>query len=129
MREILFRAKVKCTSEMQVLLQYNEGEWVHGEIHLNARCPHMHANGRRYPIDPDTLGQYTGLNDKAGNKVFEGDILTSGNFIYVAEFHNGSFDLKSPTSGNFCANAMVCMSEVVGNIYDNKEMLKEAEEW
>ena len=123
MREILFRGK-----------RIDNGEWVEGDfVHL----PHgvvILANGYAN-IDPETVGQYTGLTDKNGVKIFEGDIITIPDskkmglpalirYDYVRATYEVSRSGYNPLS---LIDARE-FYEVIGNIHDNPELLKEGGE-
>lgn len=121
MREILFRGK-----------RNDNGEWEYG----NLICSKNYAIGsQKFPlqkpvvVDSATVGQYTGLTDKNGNRIFEGDIIkvdsawTSGN--YAVEFDEGGFC----AGRNFMQSWLMCgdfYGDVIGNIYDNPELLWDA---
>ena len=122
MREIiLFRGKTFC-----------DGDWVYGGITWNPSRKKffIHTDWEEAKVIPETVGQYTGLCDKNGTKIFEGDILhaTLGNFVVrwsesICSFVAGEKERMRP-----CMNSgtMNCY-EVIGNIYDNPELTKEAE--
>jgi uncharacterized phage protein (TIGR01671 family) len=124
MREILFRGKTY------------DGEWVYGG-YFEDRDYHFIPRGigaAFVEVDPETVGQFTGVFDNNGNKIFEGDIVDfyevlcqkrdmipfkgvvkRGNGYYYVEYINernqkGRWNLSS------CWHL-----EVVGNIHDNKE--------
>lgn len=142
MREIKFRAK-------------HGKEWVYGDLHLNSgKMPHIHSDPFTLKsINTETIGQYTGLKDKNGKEIYEGDILRSDEYPfncdgvdnYFAEivwadnvccFYRITF--KNPKSTVRGISHGICEQldeediksfEVIGNIYDNKELLNSMKRW
>ena len=119
----------------------DNGEWVYGN--LVRGCDEKYAyivefgnkeTCRNYVnVNPDTVGQYTGLKDRNGTKIFEGDIvdvLYDVNYIGVAAerigvfevvFYNGCFmKQKGGVQYHFIPSDKCT---VIGNIYDNPELL------
>lgn len=139
MREILFRGK-----------RVDNGEWVYG---FYANIPEHHIdklsgkdfivsinNGLLMEVIPETVGQFTGLTDKNGTKIFEGDIVKEWSCWHknlsatvldiecylVACDYLGSLYLKKNTSCGEVRIPLMRIStvEVIGNIYDNFELLE-----
>ena len=123
MREIQFRAKDRV------------GVWVYGDLRLTSREPHIWTDPyTSHIINTETIGQYTGLKDKTGKEVYEGDIVKSisgkvGYVIflqqemgYVVVWDNCDTRLghRNRGGGYECDGSI----EVIGNIYDNHELLK-----
>lgn len=88
------------------------------------------------PVDPETVGQYSGKDDNNGEKMFEGDIvkglfLHGSSILSVVTFKDGAFGLEwnRGTVKTFSAFTSICnvTYEKIGNIYDNPEFLKEGE--
>ena len=85
------------------------------------------------PIDENTLGQYTGLYDKNGKEIYEGDIISNGyeKCVVVWIKEQAGFMLKlldKEYEKEEWTNPMIDIGkddEVIGNIYDNTELLKE----
>ena len=80
-----------------------------------------------YKVDPETVGQFTGMTDKNGKKIFEGDIYNMGepSIKYVVVWKVAMF-IGSQIGNKSYAGLGYWVSdiEVIGNIYDNKELLK-----
>lgn len=139
MREILFRGK-----------QIINGDWVEGNLlvpDLSNRDTQILMSTDTYCIRnviPSTVGQYTGLTDKNGKKIFEGDIvkITDRNVCFetmaVIEFgnpnglYNWGWQLKPLENKPFAIEILHWVDmedsgafiEVIGNIHDNPELLK-----
>lgn len=141
MREVLFRGK-----------KTSNNEWVYGGIvhqtdFYGEKCDSYfiidgtttwdNNIGEEFEVYSETLGQFTGLCDKNGKRIFEGDIveakLTNGNYqgfswgLQIVSFKKGAFGLmnaKKELTPFESYNPNVGF-EVVGNIYDNNELLKD----
>lgn len=145
-REFKFRGKSK-----------TDGEWFYGNLFYKDTSGRTHIGTTKkgcLDIDPDTVGQYTGLKDKNGKEIYEGDIVEwlffytvcssngangdreellkgviewrQGGFVFRVlenDFENAGWysisDLHTETQTDV---------EVIGNIYDNPELLKGGEE-
>lgn len=144
MREVLFKGKA-----------IDNGEWVYGSLLYSGSEDQYYIveNGGEelsYPVREETVGQYTGIKDKNGTKIFEGDILcmTINNewtnnidrkiYNYV-KFNDGMFatfykdyedgELIEIEEDRVCkALIEVDKFEVVGNVFDNPELLEKVEE-
>ena len=116
MREILFRGKGN--------KKYNDGGWYYGvPIQCNDGDWQICTNCSKRTVIAKTIGQYTGLTDKNGTKIFEGDIVTlpkygGGKTKSVVYFKGGKFAVDG--SNYHFKDIAPKRIEVIGNIYDNK---------
>ena len=131
MRNILFRGKDTET-----------GEWIDGfYVCLNGKEHRIYSGfaetdcGNYYPdfwkVAPETVGQFTGVTDKDGNGIFEGDIVRFDNAVFVVQFYECRMGFAfSGLFGRGCVPGFVMTNwehiEVIGNIHDNPELLETA---
>ena len=126
MREILFRGKSLdfCDWLCGYIRQYQNGKITICDFETK----------RLWFVDPSTVGQFTGLADKNGKKIFEGDIvkhycehntdgIISVGTVFWDEKH--CMFLRTCTDGNETPQIWSsCEYEVIGNIHDNPELLE-----
>lgn len=152
MREILFRGK-----------RTDNGEWIEGMLFNGKEDTFIIPHGNEYSydeqeglsfdvygckVDPETVGQYTGLTDTNGNKIFENDVVKCNDEIINAEFtafvkfgnpngeYNWGYRLNfiAGDTANLDILLWVEMEEesayieVIGNIHDNPERLEVKDE-
>lgn len=124
MREILFRGK-----------RMDNGEWVFGDLrHIFYGECYLHivdnSNGLNnsvcgLEVDPSTVGQFTGLEDKLGTKIFEGDVIDDLGVEYIVVFDSDYAQFRGKFDGwNAEISHIASRCEVIGNIYDNPELLE-----
>lgn len=83
-----------------------------------------HRIGGILEVDKKTVGQYTGLTDKSGKKIFEGDIVEINNRRYTVSFEKGCWVILGKVEFWDFLQTNVKSCKVIGNIYDNPELLE-----
>ncbi|MCD8394519.1 MAG: YopX family protein [Bacteroidales bacterium] len=139
MRSIKFRGK-----------RLDNGEWVYGSLtqfhHPDGDTATIATQGvspsgtinPSYCVNPDTVGQFTGLTDRDGNEIYEGDIVEMGDLRYRvfykeshAQFWATTEDFQSMTGGaKICDTSVLYFLtingtlRVIGNVFDTPDLLK-----
>ena len=131
-REILFRGRT-------IKTRFGGGEWIEGFFVMScagrAEMEPAIITGTEKGcfmtefVDPATIGQYTGLCDKDGKKIFEGDIVKDCDTdrCFEVRYERNSF-IRRTEEGFFLYTFDCSCLEVIGNIHDNPELLGEEAE-
>ena len=126
MREILLRAKSIDYGEWKVggIYQEPKNDIKEGLVYIISGSLTSLGNG--WVVDPSTVGEYTGVTDRIGNKIFEGDILMTGYGPGELRWHDRGL---AGWVIEFFDKRLLLQSgrdyEVIGNIYESKELLNE----
>ena len=123
MRDILFRGKRLDNGE------WVEGDLVHSAYKIGDTCVGTYGSSLgMHQVDPFTVGQYTGLMDKNGERIFEGDVLTvdgeDGFFALEFQEDTARFVMSGDSIVVDFDNFWSYEVEVMGNIHDNPELLE-----
>lgn len=126
MREILFRGK-----------RVDNGEWVYGML-CDGKIVYIlsgvvEANEEYIcievwnPVIPETVGQYTGLDDKNGQRIFEGDVLIFDGDRFVISWNDERCGFRMDYwmfDEQYDLSELWPTSEIIGNIHDNPELVE-----
>jgi uncharacterized phage protein (TIGR01671 family) len=125
MREIKFRAWIKDAEKMVTVYHWHQGD-IMDTIEVS-----LYGRQQRFLADEYELMQYTGLKDKNGKEIYEGDIVRTSHFIkigvieYWSVYH--SFEIADILYGNGCIGDKYDWSdiEIIGNIYEHPNLLEQ----
>lgn len=135
-RSIIFRGK-----------KLDDGKWVYGycyELEKDRMMISSCIRREAYAVNPETIGQFTRLTDKNGKKIFEGDIVHAvyqvgyvgcknidygiGVVKYCASYYGGAsyqIEIIGDSGSRVFTASLENGVEVIGNVYDNPELIKE----
>jgi len=119
MREIRYRGK-----------RLDNGMWIEGSLWMYLGEPNIltEVNIVGYKVYPETVGQYTGLRDRNGNRIFEGDIVKDASIGMLGDVVFSitgvpSFAINDVYDGLQYHDGFWHDLEAIGNIHDNPELL------
>lgn len=131
-REIKFKAKM--TTEMAKAINAVDNRWVEGYYYKDL-CDGILKSfitdgAHKFEVDENTIGQYSGREDDKGKEIYEGDIIRATYLDEINEsggcfeviYDGDSFSAKVDTGYILCLYELWDI-EVIGNIYDNPELL------
>ena len=125
-RKIIFRGK-----------NIHTGEWLYGDYHREGKTHYITKPEQylreyapiEFIVDGKTIGQFTGLLDKNGKEIYEGDVILqqgySGKKPMLVRFEHGAFIVGWHGGSSTQTRPMLIQKrcEVLGNIYDNPELI------
>ena len=138
MKSILYKAKaINRNPNRTYRTDYENGDWVYGLVSKLYKYDDKYfaemtnTDGvSGIDIDRETICEYTGLTDKNGNKIFEGDIVITGATLLLGNL-KGTVEYSS-TSARYIISFKdkvyhyedLTKAKIIGNIYDNPELLE-----
>lgn len=115
MREIKFRG-------------YNGEKWLFGNLEIDYKAKHACISDNRFwrhPVRFDTVGQFTGLLDSNGKEIYEGDIVKVDGWRKPTLVEWFDANAQFVIDGSLNLGLRNSYMQVIGNIHDNPQLLKE----
>lgn len=127
MRELLFRGQTRKRGEKVHAITGEKlpGQWVYGGVFQGPAYSVIYGydNFEKHVVYSDTVGQFTGILDVNGNKIFEGDILKDADgSLFVVKWEKGCFLGFAIKKYRRMVYISGLGAEIIGNIYDDHEL-------
>ena len=115
MREIKFRGRTT-----------QDRKWIYGSVFVDPDAVFITNCGCGFKVDPETVGEFTGLKDKEGTEIYEGDITEEKNFRTrrIVVWHLHGWFIKELDDEYYTPLTDGEYEIVVGNVYQNPELLE-----